>query len=120
MQTAVTKGGGPKADGFYKMTPQLERAVLKWQDADDRYIANRKTVGEKRVATLKGGPIGRYLASDMRTATRVSNESSNLVYPKSDHRTPIDKANRNAKIVATMALGAAFATTVFGGRRGRP
>jgi len=54
---------------------KLDKSEKDWQSSDDRYIANRKTKGEKFVATLLSGPVGLYRTSDLMTNTRAANEN---------------------------------------------
>lgn len=54
------------------LTKQFTKADRDWADQEDRYIAARKTRGEKFTATIIAGPIGLAMASDLRTTARVA------------------------------------------------
>jgi len=100
-QKAIDRSGG-------KYTKEIADAQHEWREQDDRYTANRKTVGEKRVATVLGGPIGRYLVSDARTTTRLANEAP------VQWNTGKDRAQ---SVLKNAAVGGLLVAAVAGGRR---
>lgn len=106
--TDATVKLGKQKNGYYKYTKELDDAVYNWQEQRDRYVANRKTKGEKRVSILLGGPVGAYLTSDFRTVTRVVNENPTKYG---------DEGKVRAKKIATnVAIGGTFAAAAIAGK----
>lgn len=79
----------PKDKKHLLYTEELDRVRTNWADNQDRYVANRKTRGEKFVATLLLGAAGKTLTSDKRTLARVANESP--VKYKATRKYPVAK-----------------------------
>ena len=74
-QREVDKSKRDPETGLLLYTDAVHKVATDWSKSPDRYTANRKTAGEKFVATLLAGPVGAYKFSDRQTTARLAEEA---------------------------------------------